>query len=128
MLVLYIYFMLNERGLLLMKMFICFFEMRGSLSCRSWFFYYFSIYSNTDFLIYYILVNLCSASRSYPPKLSWFFRLVLGRYMEFEARYGDLASIFKIDKRMSGSNSSQVWTSFLRNVKRLFLKENMHVC
>ncbi|XP_057314296.1 cleavage stimulation factor subunit 3-like [Hydractinia symbiolongicarpus] len=34
-------------------------------------------------------------------------RLVLGRYMEFEARYGDLASIFKIDKRMSGSNSSQ---------------------
>ena len=30
-----------------------------------------------------------------------FFRSVLSRYMEFEARFGDLSGILKIDKRLS---------------------------
>jgi len=32
---------------------------------------------------------------------SIFFRSVLSRYMEFEAKFGDLSGILKIDKRMS---------------------------
>lgn len=38
------------------------------------------------------------------------FRYVLSRYMEFEARFGDLGSILKIDKRMG--MSPQVWDGF----------------
>jgi len=34
-------------------------------------------------------------------------KIVLRRYMEFEAQYGDLASIFKIDRRMIGTTMIQ---------------------
>ena len=41
------------------------------------------------------------------------FRLVLRRYMAFEAQFGDLASIYKIDKRIVGTESDERDSSML---------------